>query len=251
MTYFGAVRHPLTENHHVIVDGVHASVHILNEQLYRKLSYPLQLTYWANSEWNRSWLVKKLVRLVQNGKEPFFTSSPTELLEYWTGSALPALLSSQISHWGPREFTAKEVIMFPNAMSLQRLINVTSVATVWVSCLRPWFKHTRSWYISSGISFKKVPQKAQNIRTRTWCLRFLVPAVRICTGGLLSWWLIVKLSPYANLPWVRKGSPCQFLGGGCCKSALWSVSLSGESIHWSFLYLKFVMPHSKFFWPIA
>ena len=144
MTYFDAVRHPLTENHHVIVDGVHASVHILNEQLYRKLSYPLQLTYWANSEWNRSWLVKKLVRLVQNGKEPFFTSSPTELLEYWTGSALPALLSSPISHWGPREFTAKEVIMFPNAMSLQRLINVTSVATVWVSCLRPWFKHTHA-----------------------------------------------------------------------------------------------------------
>ena len=34
MTYFGAVRHPLTEIHHVIVD-------ILNEQLYRKLSYLL------------------------------------------------------------------------------------------------------------------------------------------------------------------------------------------------------------------
>ena len=98
MTYFGAVRHPLTENHHVIVDGVHASVHILNEQLYRKLSYPLQLTYWANSEWNRSWLVKKLVRLVQNEKEPFFTSSPAELVEYWTGSALPGILSSPISH---------------------------------------------------------------------------------------------------------------------------------------------------------
>ena len=63
MTYFGAVRHPMTENHHVIVDGVHASVHILNEQLYRKLSCPLQLAYWANSEWNCSWLVKKLVRL--------------------------------------------------------------------------------------------------------------------------------------------------------------------------------------------
>jgi len=94
MTYFGAVRHPLTENHHVIVDGVHASVHILNEQLYRKLSYPLQLTYWANSEWNRSWLVKKLVRLVQNGKEPFFTSSPTELLEYWTGSVFPGILAT-------------------------------------------------------------------------------------------------------------------------------------------------------------
>ena len=114
MTYFSAVRHPLTENHHVIVDGVHASVHILNEQLYRKLSYPLQLTYWANPEWNRSWLVKKLVRLVQNGKEPFFTSSPTELIEYWTGSALPGLLSSPISHWRPREFSAKEGIMMLN-----------------------------------------------------------------------------------------------------------------------------------------
>ena len=98
MTYFGAVRHSLTENHHVIVDGVHTSVHILNEQLYRKLSYPLQLTYWANSQWNRSWLVKKLVRLVQNGKEPFFTSSPTKLLEYWTGSALLGILSSLIIH---------------------------------------------------------------------------------------------------------------------------------------------------------
>ena len=178
MTYFGAVRHPLTENHHVIVDGVHASVHILNEQLYRKLSYPLQLTYWANSEWNRSWLVKKLVRLVQNGKEPFFTSSPTELLEYWTGSALPALLSSPISHWGPREFTAKEVIMFPNVMSLQRLINVTSVATVWVSCLRPWFKHTHAHdiYLAEFLS------KRYLIRVRIfaqepgasgfWCLRW-------------------------------------------------------------------------------
>ena len=28
MTYFSAVRHPLTENHHVIVGGVHASVPI-------------------------------------------------------------------------------------------------------------------------------------------------------------------------------------------------------------------------------
>ena len=178
MTYFGAVRHPLTENHHVIVDGVHASVHILNEQLYRKLSYPLQLTYWANSEWNRSWLVKKLVRLVQNGKEPFFTSSPTELLEYWTGSALPALLSSPISHWGPREFTAKEVIMFPNAMSLQRLINVTSVATVWVSCLRPWFKHTHAHdiYLAEFLS-KRYLKRARIFAQEPgasgfWCLRW-------------------------------------------------------------------------------
>ena len=93
MTYFGAVRHPPTENHHVIVDTFHASVHILNEQLYRKF------TYWANSEWNCSWLVKKLVLdRVQNGKEPFFTSSLTELLEYWTGSALPSILSSPKSH---------------------------------------------------------------------------------------------------------------------------------------------------------
>ena len=93
MTHFGAVRHPLTENHHVIVDRFHSSVHILNDLLYRKL------TYWANSEWNCSWLVKKLiVDLVQNGKEPFFTSSLTELLEYWTGSALPGILSSPISH---------------------------------------------------------------------------------------------------------------------------------------------------------
>ena len=83
MTHFGAVRHPLTENHHVIVDRFHSSVHILNELLYRRL------TYWANSEWSCSWLVKKLiVDLVQNGKEPFFTTSLTELLEHWTGSAL-------------------------------------------------------------------------------------------------------------------------------------------------------------------
>ena len=93
MTYFGAVRYPLTENHHVIVDRFHASVHILNEQLYRKF------TYWANSEWTCSWLVTKLVLdLVQNGKEPFFTSSLNERLEYWTGSALPGILSSPTSH---------------------------------------------------------------------------------------------------------------------------------------------------------
>ena len=92
MTYLSTVRHPLTENHHVIVNGVHASVHILNEQLYRKLSYPLRWTFWVNPEWNRSWLVKKLVRVVQNAKEPFFTDSLTELMKYWTGSALSGLL---------------------------------------------------------------------------------------------------------------------------------------------------------------
>jgi len=98
MTYFDAVRHPLTENHHVIVNGVHASVHILNEQLYRKLSYPLQWTFWMDPEWNRSWLVKKVVRLVRYSKEPFFASSPTELMEYLTGSAWPGLLSSSATY---------------------------------------------------------------------------------------------------------------------------------------------------------
>lgn len=98
MTYYNAARHPLTENHHVIVDGVHASVHILNEQLYRWLTYPLRWTFLASPEWNRSWLVKKLVRVVENGKEPFFTSGPAELMEYWTGWSFPALFSSPLSN---------------------------------------------------------------------------------------------------------------------------------------------------------
>ena len=99
-TFLGTARHPLTENHHVVVDGVHASVHILNEQLYRRLTVPLRWTFWANPEWNRSWLVQKLIRVVENGKEPFFASSPTELMEYWTGAALPGLLSTPVTpHW--------------------------------------------------------------------------------------------------------------------------------------------------------
>ena len=178
MTYFGAVRHPLTENHHVIVD-------ILNEQLYRKLSYPLQLTYWANSEWNRSWLVKKLVRLVQNGKEPFLTSSPTELLEYWTGSALPGILASLISHWGPHEFTAKEVIMFPNPMWVYVSLNKYNFSG---NCLSKLFAsliqtHTHMIYIWPNFLKKIFAQEpgacGENLHRGL--------AVLIC--------LIVKLSP--------------------------------------------------------
>ena len=58
--------------------------------------------------------------------------------------------------------------------------------------------------------------------------------------------LIVKISPWANSPWVGKRLPCQSLGGGggCCKSVVPSVSPAlGESVHWSCLPL---VCHVKF-----
>ncbi|MDP2439775.1 MAG: hypothetical protein Q8P67_28830 [archaeon] len=39
----GTVRHPLTENHRIVVSGVAASVHVLSDSLYRKLTSPIRL----------------------------------------------------------------------------------------------------------------------------------------------------------------------------------------------------------------
>ena len=57
--------------------------------------------------------------------------------------------------------------------------------------------------------------------------------------------LIVKLSPWANLPWGGMGPTSQSLGGGgCCKSVVWSASLAlGESVHLSCVCFKFFMPN--------
>ena len=71
MPYFGHVIHPLTDNHHIIVDGVHASVHILEESAYRMLTAPLKFVCWLSPEAGKSAVVKKLVRFVEDAKEPF------------------------------------------------------------------------------------------------------------------------------------------------------------------------------------
>ena len=71
MPYFGHVIHPLTDNHHIIVNGVHASVHILEESAYRMLTAPLKFVCWLSPEAGKSAVVKKLVRFVEDVKEPF------------------------------------------------------------------------------------------------------------------------------------------------------------------------------------
>ena len=63
--------HPLTDNHHIIVNGVHASVHILEESAYRMLTASLKFVYWLSPEAGKSAVVKKLVRFVEDVKEPF------------------------------------------------------------------------------------------------------------------------------------------------------------------------------------
>ena len=70
--YSAEVRHPLTKNHHILVNGVHASVHTISEDFYRILSAPLRwIYYYLHPGLNSSWLVQKLVYLVETMKEPF------------------------------------------------------------------------------------------------------------------------------------------------------------------------------------
>ena len=71
LPYFGHVIHPLTDNHHIIVNGVHASVHILEESAYRMLTTPLKFVCWVSPEAGKSSIVKKMIRFVENAKEPF------------------------------------------------------------------------------------------------------------------------------------------------------------------------------------
>eukprot|EP00795_Rhopilema_esculentum_P012960 gene12960-3723_t len=75
LPYVGNVIHPLTDNHHIIVNGVHASVHIINESAYRIMTAPLKWVCWMSPEAGESKLVNKLVRLVEDAKEPFASNT--------------------------------------------------------------------------------------------------------------------------------------------------------------------------------
>ena len=75
LPYVGNVIHPLTDNHHIIVNGVHASVHIINESAYRIMTAPLKWVCWMSPEAGESKLVNKLVRFVEDAKEPFASNT--------------------------------------------------------------------------------------------------------------------------------------------------------------------------------
>ncbi|XP_072019576.1 uncharacterized protein [Amphiura filiformis] len=56
------VRHPMTMNHIIIVDGVLASVHMHNEWLLRQATAPLRLLYKINPHLSDFWFPKKAVQ---------------------------------------------------------------------------------------------------------------------------------------------------------------------------------------------
>ena len=58
-----SVRHPEVMNHYIVVDDVLCSVHVYDEQLYRRITAPLRFLYRINPEITNSWLVKKLVSM--------------------------------------------------------------------------------------------------------------------------------------------------------------------------------------------
>jgi hypothetical protein len=68
--YFAQVKDPKTVNHRILVNGVHASVHTTNEFVYRYLTLPLRFLNWISPGAERSKLVHKIVRFVQDMKEP-------------------------------------------------------------------------------------------------------------------------------------------------------------------------------------
>ena len=75
---------------------------------------------------------------------------------------------------------------------------------------------------------EKVPQNGPEYSHRNLAIaRFLVVAGTINIGGLRFGW-----SHWANSPWGGRGPSYQSPGGGCCQSAVLSVTLSlGESVH--------------------
>ena len=58
-----SVRHPMTTNHYIVVDGVLSSVHVYDELLYRLLTAPLRVLYHINPDITNTSLVKKLVSM--------------------------------------------------------------------------------------------------------------------------------------------------------------------------------------------
>ena len=57
-----SVRHPLTQNHVIIVNDVLASVHLYNEWLLRRATLPLRLLYKISPNLNEFWIAKKAVK---------------------------------------------------------------------------------------------------------------------------------------------------------------------------------------------
>ena len=71
LPYLGQVAHPLTENHHIIVNNVHASVHITNEDMYRKITTPLQWACKMSPAFAKSQFLQNIVKVFNYVKEPF------------------------------------------------------------------------------------------------------------------------------------------------------------------------------------
>ena len=56
-----SVRHPMTMNHFIVVDDILASVHMYDEQLYRKATSLIRFAYNIHPVITDTWIVKKLV----------------------------------------------------------------------------------------------------------------------------------------------------------------------------------------------
>lgn len=60
-TIQSSVRHPMTMNHLIVVDDVLASVHMYDEQLYRKATSLIRFAYNLHPAITDTWVVKKMV----------------------------------------------------------------------------------------------------------------------------------------------------------------------------------------------
>ena len=108
----------------------------------------------------------------------------------------------------------------------------------------------------SGRSFENIPQNGPEYSHRNLAIaRFFVTAVRKNVRGLaVLVGLIVKVSPWANSPWVGKGPPCKSLGGGkgAAKAGYCPLVLLWPSQCTCHVCLKFVMSNSFNVWdPLA
>ena len=84
------------------------------------------------------------------------------------------------------------------------------------------------------LGFENIPQNGPEYSHRNLVIaRFLVTAVRIDIGGLLSWLVSLSSSvPELTRHGLRRVSMLIPNGGGCCQSVVLSVSLAlGESVH--------------------
>ena len=58
---WSGIRHPMTQNHYIVVDDVLASVHMFDEGFYRQITAPLRFLYGISPSITNTGLVKKLV----------------------------------------------------------------------------------------------------------------------------------------------------------------------------------------------